>query len=90
MGFFTDLIFELVLGALVIGASILFDQIGRRQWLWLGGFAVIIALMWLRGFDRWSTYAVALGWIGALCWLDQKLANYHQNQSQSESARGSG
>jgi hypothetical protein len=87
MGFFTDLLIEV--GAIMLFAVgfHVYTVAKPRHWLWIAGAAGIVLMMWLRGFERPSTYAVAVGWALVIYYLDTRITEKAADGSEKPARR---
>jgi hypothetical protein len=68
-----SLLFEVVFALLAGAAEYAFYKRQKRFWMWAFGIVGIGVMIWWRGPQLWTTYAVALGWLACLVFLDRRL-----------------
>jgi hypothetical protein len=68
-----SLLFEIVFVLFAGAAEYAFYKSHKRFWMWAFGVVAIALMIWWRGAHLWTSYALALGWLGVLVFMDRRL-----------------
>lgn len=77
LDFFISLFFEIGIPILILliilGGEYVLKRAGKRFWMWAVAAVWIVFVLWYRGTDNLGSWLLALGWLGVVAFIDQRV-----------------